>query len=151
MRLLCWSLWSSYIGVVVRGNGDKHQPKNSVSDFEEEIGFYQAVQVTDDSPVYSTKSEFQDIQVYKSKYYGKILLLDGVIQVRRTVHHIRLCFTCHSTSDTVFNLSQLTETDADSYNEMMAQVAMMRHQNPKRALIIGGGDGYVLSEVRPCR
>jgi len=57
------------------------------------------------------------------------------------------CVLHTTTSNTFFNLSQLTETDADSYNEMMAQVAMMRHRNPKRALIIGGGDGYVLSEV----
>jgi spermidine synthase len=42
---------------------------------------------------------------------------------------------------------QLTERDADSYNEMMAHMAMMQHKRPKRALVIGGGDGYVLSEV----
>lgn len=30
---------------------------------------------------------------------------------------------------------------------MMAQMAIMSHKNPKRALVIGGGDGYVLSEV----
>jgi spermidine synthase len=30
---------------------------------------------------------------------------------------------------------------------MMAHVAMMQHRKPKRALVIGGGDGYVLSEV----
>jgi spermidine synthase len=42
---------------------------------------------------------------------------------------------------------QLTEKDADSYNEMMAHPAMFSHPNPRRVLIIGGGDGYVLSEV----
>lgn len=66
----------------MRGNPDNY-PKHSVGDFEEETGFYQAVEVTDDSPVFSTKSEFQDIQVYKSKYYGKILMLDGVLQVNK--------------------------------------------------------------------
>jgi spermidine synthase len=44
-------------------------------------------------------------------------------------------------------VTQLTEKDANSYNEMMAHVAMMQHRKPKRALVIGGGDGYVLSEV----
>ena len=34
-----------------------------------------------------------------------------------------------------------------TYNEMMAHVAMMQHKKPKNALVIGGGDGYVLSEV----
>lgn len=42
---------------------------------------------------------------------------------------------------------QLTEKDADSYNEMMAHPAMFSHPKPKRVLVIGGGDGYVLSEV----
>lgn len=67
-------------------------------------------------------SKFQDISVIRSKHYGKILMLDGVIQ--------------------------LTEKDADSYNEMMTHPAMFSHTKPKRVLVIGGGDGYVLSEVR---
>jgi len=119
MRLLCLSLWFSFLVAVVRSDAP---PKNSVGDLEEETGFYQAIEVTDDSPIYDENSKFQDIKVYKASYFGKILMLDGVLQ--------------------------LTERDADSYNEMMAQMAMMRHKNPKRALVIGGGDGYVLSEVR---
>ena len=66
-------------------------------------------------------SEYQRIDVVESKYYGRILILDGVVQ--------------------------LTERDADGYNEMMAHVPMMAVKDPKRVLIIGGGDGYVLSEV----
>ena len=54
-------------------------------------------------------------------HYGKVLLLDGVVQ--------------------------LTERDANSYNEMMAHIPLFQHENPMRVLIIGGGDGYVLSEV----
>ncbi len=42
---------------------------------------------------------------------------------------------------------QITERDGDSYNEMMAHIPMFLHPNPKRVLIVGGGDGYVLSEV----
>lgn len=119
MRLHYLSFWLSLVVISVRGNV---APKNSVGEWEEETGFYQALQVTDDSPIYSAKSEFQEIQVHDSKYFGKILMLDGYIQ--------------------------MTERDADSYNEMMTHMAMMTHKNPKRALVIGGGDGYVLSEVR---
>ena len=61
------------------------------------------------------------IEVHQSRFYGKVLVLDGVIQ--------------------------LTERDADSYNEMMAHVGMFTHSKPKKVLIIGGGDGYVLKEV----
>lgn len=120
MRLLCLGLWLSVCLVFSSCNDDIS--KNKVGDWEEETGFYQAIEVTSDSPVYDKESKFQAIEVYKSKYFGKILMLDGVLQ--------------------------LTERDADSYNEMIAQMAMMSHKNPKRALVIGGGDGYVLSEVR---
>ena len=93
----------------------------SIAAWEEETGFYQSISVTVESPLITKRSKYQKIEVQESKYYGKILVLDGVVQ--------------------------LTERDANSYNEMMAHVAMMQHKKPKNALVIGGGDGYVLSEV----
>jgi len=92
-----------------------------VGEYMSETGFYQSITVTNESPLIKFKSRYQDIEVHESKYYGKILVLDGVVQ--------------------------LTERDADSYNEMMAHVPMMAHSAPKRVLVIGGGDGNVLSEV----
>jgi len=86
-----------------------------------ETGFYQSMTLTDDPPLFQHKSKYQDISIVKTKYYGKVLILDNVVQ--------------------------LTERDASSYNEMMAHVPMMTHSNPKRVLVVGGGDGYVLSEV----
>jgi len=86
-----------------------------------ETGFYQSIEVKGDTPIYQRRSKYQDISVEQSVHYGKILVLDGVVQ--------------------------LTEKDADSYNEMMAHVPMFSHPNPKRVLVIGGGDGYVLQEV----
>ena len=67
------------------------------------------------------KSEFQDILVFKSKTYGNVLILDGVIQ--------------------------LTERDEFSYQEMITHIPICAHDNPKKVLIIGGGDGGVLREV----
>ena len=95
---------------------------NSIGMWEEDIGYYQSLRVSTDSPILRIVSKYQSIEVHVSTYYGKILMLDNVVQ--------------------------LTERDADSYNEMMAHMPMMQHENPKRALIIGGGDGYILSEVR---
>mmetsp|Transcript_7209 Transcript_7209/g.10565 ORF Transcript_7209/g.10565 Transcript_7209/m.10565 type:complete len:342 (-) Transcript_7209:154-1179(-) len=92
-----------------------------VSAWDDETGFYYSLAVSNDSPIFTRQSKYQKIEVHKSDHYGKILLLDGVIQ--------------------------LTEVDGDSYNEMMAHMAMMQHKNPKRVLVLGGGDGYVLSEV----
>ena len=92
-----------------------------VGEWIEETGFYQSIRLTPDPPIYRKQSKYQLIEVHQSPYYGKVLVLDGVVQ--------------------------LTERDADSYNEMLAHVPMFRHKNPRRVLIVGGGDGYVLSEV----
>lgn len=71
--------------------------------------------------LYSKKSEFQDILVFKSTDFGNVLVLDGVIQV--------------------------TERDEFAYQEMISHVPMFAHPNPKKVLVIGGGDGGVLREV----
>ena len=67
------------------------------------------------------RSEFQDILVFRSKTYGNVLVLDGVIQV--------------------------TERDEFAYQEMITHLPMFAHANPKKVLIVGGGDGGVLREV----
>ena len=67
------------------------------------------------------KSPYQDILVAETKEYGRIMLLDGAIQI--------------------------TERDEFCYSEMMAHVALCSHPNPKKVLIVGGGDGAVLREV----
>ena len=96
-------------------------PKNRIGELEPSIGFYQAIEMAENSLLFAKQSKYQAIEVHQSKFFGKMLVLDGVIQ--------------------------LTERDADSYNEMMAHVPMFQHKNPKRVLVIGGGDGYVLKEV----
>lgn len=67
------------------------------------------------------KSKYQDVLVFKSTDYGNVLVLDNCIQV--------------------------TERDEYSYQEMIAHLALNSHPNPKRALVIGGGDGGVLREI----
>lgn len=67
------------------------------------------------------RSDFQDILVFESENHGNVLVLDGVIQV--------------------------TERDEHAYQEMIAHIPLFAHPNPKRVLVIGGGDGGVLREV----
>ena len=67
------------------------------------------------------KSKYQDVLVFKSTDYGTVLVLDNVIQC--------------------------TERDEFSYQEMIAHLALNSHPNPKKVLVIGGGDGGVLREV----
>lgn len=66
-------------------------------------------------------SGFQHILVFESTAYGRVLVLDGVIQ--------------------------LTEADEHAYQEMLAHVPLFAHPDPRRMLVIGGGDGGVLREA----
>ncbi len=67
------------------------------------------------------KSKYQHIQLFETFDFGKMLVLDGKIQ--------------------------LTERDEAFYHEMLVHVPMITHENPKKVLIIGGGDGGSLREV----
>lgn len=96
-------------------------PRTALGEYDEETGFYQSLDLTPESPIYTKRSKYQTIEVHESKHFGKILMLDSV--------------------------TQLTERDADSYNEMMGHVALFQHPNPVRVLVIGGGDGYVVNEA----
>lgn len=74
-----------------------------------------------DEILYKSKSKFQEIMVIKNPYYGKMLILDDVVQ--------------------------MTERDEFFYHEMLTHVAMHAHPNPKKVIVIGGGDGGVVREV----
>jgi spermidine synthase len=71
--------------------------------------------------LYEEKTAFQHMMLVDTWHYGKMLLLDGMVQT--------------------------TEKDEFFYHEMMAHVPMVSHPAPKSVLIIGGGDGGVLREV----
>ena len=124
----CSFTFQSTSGILVHsaGSTDGSDPSTKrpiIGELMAETGFYQSMTLSSDveQPLYHTRSQYQDISIVKTDYYGKVLILDGVVQ--------------------------LTERDADSYNEMMAHIAMMATSEPKRVLVVGGGDGYVLSEV----
>ncbi|XP_031553874.1 spermidine synthase-like, partial [Actinia tenebrosa] len=81
----------------------------------------QAMSLEVNSVLFEGKSKYQDILVFKSKTYGTVLVLDGVIQA--------------------------TERDEHSYQEMITFLPLNSHPNPKKVLVIGGGDGGVIREV----
>jgi spermidine synthase len=66
-------------------------------------------------------SPFQQIEIFSTKPFGKMLVLDGVI----------MC----------------TEWDEHAYHEMIAHVAMCTHPSPESVLVIGGGDGGTMREA----
>lgn len=71
--------------------------------------------------LYKAKSPFQEILVFESPYFGRVLVLDNVVQ--------------------------LTERDEFMYHEMLTHVVMHSHPEAKRVAVIGGGDGGALREV----
>lgn len=81
----------------------------------------QAMTLKVDKVLHHEKSKYQDVLVFKSTDYGNVLVLDNVIQA--------------------------TERDEFSYQEMISHLALNSHPNPKKVLVIGGGDGGVLREI----
>lgn len=78
-----------------------------------------------DRQLYSAQSQFQRIDIFESIEFGRILVLDGYIM--------------------------LTEKDEFIYHEMIAHVPMAVHPNPRRILVIGGGDGGAVRELTKYR
>jgi len=74
-----------------------------------------------DHILHQEKSEFQEITVADSEQWGRMLLLDGVVQT--------------------------TEKDEFMYHEMITQVALHAHPQVKKVLVIGGGDGGTLTQI----
>ena len=74
-----------------------------------------------DKLLYSKASQYQQIDVYQTRNHGRMLVLDGIIQ--------------------------LTEFDEFAYQEMLAHVPLFAHPHPEKILVIGGGDGGILREA----
>ncbi|MGO1773230.1 MAG: polyamine aminopropyltransferase [Halomonas sp.] len=67
------------------------------------------------------QSQYQHLEVYATETYGNLMVLDGCVM--------------------------LTDRDNFLYHEMIAHPALFTHQEPKRVVIIGGGDCGTLKEV----
>ena len=80
-----------------------------------------ALSIEIEERLFSEKSEYQRIDVYKTRTCGNMLVLDGIIQA--------------------------TELDEYAYQEMLTHIPMCAHPNPERVLVVGGGDGGVLREI----
>src|SRR3990172_500963 len=71
--------------------------------------------------LHQERTPYQEIIVLQHPHFGRMLALDGVIQ--------------------------LTERDEFFYHEMLVHPALHVHPSPRQVLIIGGGDGGSLREV----
>ncbi len=67
------------------------------------------------------KSTFQDIAIFETESHGRMMTLDGIVQI--------------------------TERDEFVYQEMLTHVPLLAHGDARQVLIIGAGDGGVLRHV----
>lgn len=67
------------------------------------------------------RTKFQEYEIFQSSLYGLVLVLDGRLQS--------------------------AEKDEAIYHEAMVHPAMVAHPEPKRVLILGGGEGATLREA----
>ncbi|SER45706.1 spermidine synthase [Tranquillimonas rosea] len=71
--------------------------------------------------LYDSQTDHQRLRVFENPTFGRVLTLDGVVQV--------------------------TERDNFIYHEMLTHVPILAHGRARRVLIVGGGDGGMAREV----
>ncbi len=71
--------------------------------------------------LFEGRSRYQRIEVYQTEGFGRMLVLDGTVQ--------------------------LVENGELSYHEPLVHPALLAHPGPREVLVIGGGDGGALREV----
>jgi len=85
----------------------------------ERRGFAQGVRVRE--RLLRTTTQFQQLEIIETEAFGRALVLDRALQT--------------------------SEGDEFMYHEMLVHVPLMTHPDPRRVLIIGGGDGGTLRRV----
>jgi len=89
--------------------------------FTEELHPYYRKGIRINTILADEQTQFQHLQFVETDFFGKAMILDGIIQ--------------------------LTERDNMGYHEMIVHVPMLAVGKPKRVLIVGGGDGGALHQV----
>ncbi len=87
--------------------------------FEDDMPLAVAIKVK--GSLYSRKSKYQKIEILDSIAMGKVMLLDNKVMV--------------------------SEKDEFYYHETITHPALSIHSNPKKIMVIGGGDGGTVREV----
>jgi spermidine synthase len=87
----------------------------------EDVNGYMNVQYKIKETLFEGQSDFQKVALYDTYGYGRMLFND--------------------------NIAMLSERDEFIYHDMIAHVPLFTHPNPKKVLVIGGGDGGTVREV----
>ena len=97
------------------------RPNGQTDWFEEKHEDYMKLSYKIKKSLFSGKSEFQQVDVIENEGFGKMLFNDELVMV--------------------------SERDEFVYHDMISHVPLFTHPNPKRVLVIGGGDGGTVREV----
>ncbi|GAA4298175.1 polyamine aminopropyltransferase [Anaerocolumna aminovalerica] len=89
--------------------------------YTEQHSKYAQFSIKIDRQLASVKSDFQRIDVFESKGFGRILTLDGYLMV--------------------------TEKDEFIYHDMITHIPMATNPNIRKVLVIGAGDGGTVREL----
>jgi spermidine synthase len=71
--------------------------------------------------LHTEKTEYQELAILDTYEFGRMLVLDGIVQT--------------------------TIRDEYVYHEMITHVPLYTHKNPRKILVVGGGDGGVIREI----
>ena len=96
-----------------------------MSDYQETLYEGYGQRFSMDKLLHEVRTEHQHLVIFENARMGRVMALDGVIQT--------------------------TEADEFIYHEMLTHVPILAHGSARRVLIIGGGDGGMLREVRKHR
>ncbi len=88
---------------------------------EEWAGQGSAISLKTAKKLHDEQSPYQRIEIYRTETFGTLMTLDGLVMV--------------------------TDRDNFIYHEMMSHPALFTHADPRRVLVIGGGDCGTLREV----
>lgn len=71
--------------------------------------------------LHTEKTKYQELAILDTYEFGRMLVLDGIVQT--------------------------TIRDEFVYHEMITHIPLFTHGNPKKVLVVGGGDGGAIREI----
>lgn len=89
--------------------------------FTEQVDYREMHQFLKEKNSTSFRTEFQQVELHNLTAFGRTMVLDGAVQS--------------------------AEADEHLFHECLVQPAMLAHPEPKKVLILGGGEGATLREV----
>lgn len=123
MKSVLWVMLGIVLAFgVEKGVLERWGSKRETTSFVEEISVAQVgIRYSGLEEVESASSALQQVGIYSSAFFGKIMVIDGALMT--------------------------TERDERHYHEMIAHVPLALLPAASRVLIVGGGDGGTLTQV----